>query len=98
MNKGISDNLSPLFIDLDDHSNDNLISVKLRELKTFGFNQIKLEVKSSSKQMNTSLLLDIDVFRKIKEVQDLPDWVIIRLILAAGILKESGIGKRISNV
>jgi hypothetical protein len=41
--------------------------------------------------------LDKEVFKKIKDVQDLPDWVVINLMMAAGKLKESKFKLRLLN-
>jgi hypothetical protein len=41
--------------------------------------------------------IDIELFRKIKEVQELPDWVVINMILAARKLKSSNFRDRILN-
>ena len=78
-----------LFIDLNDRSSDNPISEKVTELKISGQSKVQLEAKTSSKKETEILQLDVDLFTKIKAIQDLPDWVIIRLILAEGKLKGS---------
>jgi len=79
----------PLFIDLNDKSNDNSISEKIAELKNAGYSKIKLDVNGSSEKENTNLKIDTDLFIKIKSIQELPDWVIIKLIIANGKLKGS---------
>jgi len=78
-----------LFIDLNDRSSDNPISEKVTELKISGQSKVQLEAKTSSKKETEILQLDVDLFTKIKAIQDLPDWVIIRLILVEGKLKGS---------
>ncbi|MCW8805168.1 MAG: hypothetical protein OQK56_01810 [Ignavibacteriaceae bacterium] len=89
MNKIIRKESKTLFIDLNDRSSDNPISEKAKELKNSGQSKIQLEVKTSSEKETVTLQLDVDLFTKIKAIQDLPDWVIIKLILAEGILKGS---------
>jgi hypothetical protein len=86
-----------LFIDLNDTKTDNSISHSIAELKNSGCSQIDLEVKSSPEQETIKLRLSTELFKRIKEVQDLPDWVIIKLILAAGKLKNSGFNERFPN-
>jgi len=86
-----------LFIDLDDRSTDNSISDRLKELKSSGKLKINLEIKLSSGLENKNLELETDLFSKIKEIQDLPDWVIVKLILAAGQLKSSSFNERVPN-
>ena len=89
MNKNNVIDPKPLFIDLNYKSNDNSISEKIAELKNAGHSKIKLEVNGSSEKENTNLKIDTDLFIKIKSIQELPDWVIIKLILANGKLKGS---------
>ena len=86
-----------LFIDLGDRSTDNSISDRLKELKSSGKLKINLEIKLSSGLENKNLELETDLFSKIKEIQDLPDWVIVKLILAAGQLKSSSFNERVPN-
>jgi len=89
--------MNSFFVDLNDRNSENAITEKLSELNSLDHREIKLEIKNSSKKEIQNLSLDIDLFRKIKEVQDLPDWVIVKLILAKGNLKDSDFKKRILN-
>jgi len=89
--------LESFFIDLNDRSSDNGISETVNELKKEGYFQIKLKVKTSAENKMYDLQLDTDVFTKIKNIQDLPDWVIIKFILADGTLQDSEFKKRILN-
>jgi hypothetical protein len=69
----------------------------MTEIKNSGYTKVNLEVKTSTEQETIKMRVDMDLFRRIKEVQDLPDWVIIKLILADGKLKDSRLKERISN-
>ena len=97
MNRSEKTELKSLFIDLNDRNSDNTLSHSLTEIKNSGYTKVNLEVKASTEQETIKLQVDIDLFRRIKEVQDLPDWVIIKLILADGKLKDSRFKERISN-
>jgi hypothetical protein len=97
MNKNEGIKLNTLFIDLNDRSSDNIISHSMAEIKNSGFTHINLEVKTSIEQETTKLKIDVDLFGRIKEIQDLPDWVIVKLILANGKLKDSSFKERVSN-
>ena len=97
MNKNEGIKLKTLFIDLNDRSSDNIISHSMAEIKSSGFTHINLEAKTSIEQETTKLKIDIDLFGRIKEIQDLPDWVIVKLILADGKLKNSRFKNRILN-
>ena len=89
--------LKSLVIDLNDHSSVNLLSQTLNELKNNGYTSVTVDIKTSPEQELNKSQIDIELFRKIKEVQELPDWVVINLILAAGKLKNSNLRNRISN-
>lgn len=95
MNKIESNNPKALFIDLNDRRDDNSISEKVMELKNTGYSQVKLEVKTAPEKEISYIKLDIDLFTKIKSIQELPDWVIIRFFLAEGKLKESNFVEQI---
>ena len=97
MNRSEVTEFKTLFIDLNDRSSDNTISHSMTEIKNSGYTKVNLEVKTSTQQETIKIRVDMDLFRRIKEVQDLPDWVIIKLILADGKLKDSRFKERISN-
>ena len=97
MNRSEGIELKSLFIDLNDRNSDNAISHSVAEIRNSGYTQVNLEVKASTEQETIKFKIDIDLFIKIKEVQDLPDWVIVKLILADGKLKGSSFKKRVSN-
>jgi hypothetical protein len=86
-----------LFIDLNDRSSDNSLSDQIVDLKEAGYTQLNLEIKPSIEDEIINLKMDIDFFSRIKKVQDLPDWVIVKMILADGKLKDSGFKERITN-
>jgi len=97
MNKNELIELKSLVIDLNDHSSINLLSQTINELKSNGYTSVTVDIKTSPEQELNKSQIDIELFRKIKEVQELPDWVVINLILAAGKLKSSNFRNRISN-
>ena len=86
-----------LFIDLNDRSSDNSLSDQFVDLKEAGYTQFNLEIKPSIEDEIINLKVDIDLFSRIKKVQDLPDWVIVKLILVNTNLKSSDFKKRITN-
>ena len=81
--------IKSLQIYLDDENSVKLVDQTLLELKNNGYNRVTIEIKTSTEQELKRSGLDIEVFQKIKVVQDLPDWVVINLMLAAGKLKGS---------
>ncbi|MBK9097993.1 MAG: hypothetical protein IPM14_07710 [bacterium] len=86
-----------LFIDIDDKSSDNTISERIGDLISSGYKSVKLGIRSTFQKKENEIELDLIQFKKIKEIQDLPDWVIIKLILAAGSLRESSFKDRFLN-
>jgi hypothetical protein len=89
--------LKSISIDLNDRNSDNIILEKLSELKIEGNSYVDLNVKNSSPEKLEKLKLNVDLFRKIKEIQDLPDWVIIKLFLAERQLNHTDFKGRIPN-
>ena len=88
--------LKTLAVDLNDEQSVNSLSQSLSELKEAGYSKVLLEIKTSPDQELNKSHIDNDSFRKIKEIQELPDWVVIKLILAAGKLKDSNFIDRLS--
>lgn len=86
-----------LFIDLNDRSSDNSLSDQFVDLKEAGYTQLNLEIKPSIEDETINLKVDIELFSRIKKVQDLPDWVIVKLILANANLKSTDFKTRITN-
>ncbi|MCW8961212.1 MAG: hypothetical protein OQK29_06590 [Ignavibacteriaceae bacterium] len=82
---------------MDDEKSIKLFVETLNELKNKGYDKLKIEIKTSTEQELIKSDLDIEVFKKIKETQDLPDWVVINLMLASGKLKESKFKLRLPN-
>ena len=97
MNRSEPEETKTLFIDLNDRSSDNSLSDQFVDLKVDGYTHFNLEIKPSIEDEIINLKVDIDLFTRIKEVQDLPDWVIVKLILASANLKSSDFKKRITN-
>ena len=86
-----------LFIDLNERGSDNSLSDQFVDLKDAGYTQFNVEIKPSIEDEVINLKVDIDLFSRIKKVQDLPDWVIVKLILANAKLKSTDFKKRITN-
>jgi hypothetical protein len=97
MNRSVLKEPKSLFIDLNDRSSDDTISQSMTELRNSGYTQVDLEAETSTDEETIKLQVDLDLFRRIKEVQELPDWVIIKLILADRKLKGTNFKERISD-
>jgi hypothetical protein len=95
MNKDELIGLKTLAVDLNDEKSVNSLSQTLSELKEAGYGKVIFEIKTSPDQELNKSQIDIEVFKKIKEVQELPDWVVINFILAAGKLKDSNLNERL---
>ncbi len=79
--------LKSLVIDLNDQNSVNSMTQTFTELKNSGYSQVTVNIKTSPEQELKKSQIDLELFSKIKAVQELPDWVVINLILAAGKLK-----------
>ena len=86
--------MKSLSIDLNDKASENSISEKLSEIVQ---SEIGLEIKNDSNGTVEKMTLNVHLFTKIKEIQDLPDWVIVKLLLAQGKLGNSDFTERILN-
>ena len=86
--------MKSLSIDLNDKASENSISERLHEM---GQSEIGLEIKNDSNEKVEKMTLNVHLFTKIKEIQDLPDWVIVKLLMAQGKLDNSDFTERILN-
>ena len=84
-------------IDFNDKTSENIITDKLSEIKDYGQDEINLEIRSKSNQEVKRMILNVRLFTKIKEIQDLPDGVIVKLLLSEGKLASSDFKVRILN-
>jgi hypothetical protein len=84
-------------IDLNDENSTEIFAQTLDELKNRGYKSVTIEIKTSTEEELKKSDLDIEVFKKIKNVQDLPDWVVINLMMAAGKFNESKFKLRLLN-
>ena len=89
--------IKSISIDLNDRISENVISEKLTLIENEDSNHLDVEVKNWLPEKTTKLRVNVDLFRKIKEIQELPDWVIIKLLLSEGILGNTGFNSRIIN-
>jgi hypothetical protein len=71
-------------LELYNENSFKMIQDSLAELKNRGYSKVKVEIKTSPEQELQKSKLDKNVFNKIKEIQELPDWVVINLLLASG--------------
>jgi hypothetical protein len=97
MNNGEPKNFKSLFIDLNDRNSDNIITDQLTELRKSGHQKVNLEAKNKTGAETINLQVEIDLISRIKEIQDLPDWVIIKLILADKKLRNNRFKERLSD-
>ena len=89
--------LTSLIIDLNDETSVDLLNEKISELKKSGYGKLIVNIKSSPDEEVKIADLDIELFEKIKSVQELPDFVVINFLQAAGKLKENNFSIRFKN-
>jgi hypothetical protein len=87
--------LKSLVFELNEKQAENLLSERLEQITGSSKERIILELKNTSGKMPQNLELDIDLFKKIKEIQELPDWVIVKLLMADKSLSRSNFKERI---
>ena len=81
--------------DLNDKQAENSLSENLDKIIGSGKDRVTLKLKNTSGKMLQNLELDLDIFLKIKDIQELPDWVIVHLLLAEKSLSGSAFKERI---
>lgn len=86
--------MKSLSIDLNDKVSENSLTEKLSEIDE---KEINLDIKNDSSENVKKMTLNVHLFTKIKEIQDLPDWVIIKFLIAKGKLSNSDFRDRILN-
>ena len=86
--------MKSLSIDLNEKASENSIKERLFEIDE---EVINLEIRNDSNGNVGEMTLNVHLFTKIKQIQDLPDWVIVRLMLAEGKLNNSDFRDRILN-
>ena len=82
-------NIKSLQLNLSDERSIKSVSMRLNELRKKGYKQLTVDFNISSEQELKRNNIDVEDFKKIKATQDLPDWVIINLLLAGGKLESS---------
>jgi len=81
--------IKSLQINLNEENSTELMAETLAELKNKGYESVTIEIRTSTEEELKKSGLDIEVFKKIKYVQNIPDWVVINLMLAAGKLRNT---------
>ena len=84
--------------DINDKQAENSLSERLEKIRGSGEDRVELELKNASGKMSQNFDLNLDVFLKIKQIQELPDWVIIKFLIAEGSLSTDDFKKRLFNV
>jgi hypothetical protein len=97
MNENEMIDLTSLIIDLKDENSVNSLTEKISDLKESGYGKVMISIKTSPGEVVKIANLDINIFEKIKSVQELPDFVVINLLQVAGKLKESNFKDRFNN-
>lgn len=89
--------LTSLVIDLKDENSVSSLTEKISNLRESGYGKVMISIKTSPGEEVKIANLDINIFEKIKSVQELPDFVVINLLQAAGKLRESNFKDRLKN-
>ena len=86
--------LNSVDLDLNNESSIRVLQDLLSDLKDKGYSKIKVDIKTFPEQELKKSNLDGKIFNKIKETQELPDWVVINLMQASGKLKTANFKER----
>ena len=73
----------------------NLSVEKINEIYSQGFKKIKLVYADSPQDTPNEMIVDLELFYKIKNLQKLPEFVVRDFLIAKGKLKNTNIEERI---
>ena len=93
------DNLSELFsfeTNIDDDGNVKIPMDKFVSYKQKGFSEIKIVVYADSKKLAENLGYNSKLFEEIKNMQSLPDSVVLDLLICKGKLSGKNFENKIS--
>ncbi|MBT8379342.1 MAG: hypothetical protein KJN64_08935 [Ignavibacteria bacterium] len=86
-----------LNLNLSDNKTLEEISGTLKEMRKQGFEKVRITIEASINDLLEKNNYSVDLFNKIKETQDLPDWVVYDFIETDGILKNNEFENRLKN-
>jgi hypothetical protein len=86
-----------LNINLNEDESSVQFSESVNDLKKQGFEKIKVTIEGSIKDLLKKSGYSSEVFERIRNKQDLPDWVIYDLFEVSGKLKVTNINNRLKN-
>ena len=69
----------------------------VNDLKKQGFEKVQVTIEGSIRDLLKKSGYSIELFERIKNKQDLPDWVIYDLFEVSGKLKGTNINSRLKN-
>ena len=81
---------------IDDDGNIKIPKDKLDSFKQKGFSQVKITVHADSKKLAENLGYDSNLFDEIKNMQSIPDSVVLDLLSSKGKLTGHNFENRIS--
>jgi hypothetical protein len=84
-------------LNLNEDRSSEKISDLLMQLKKQGFEEIRITIEGSSNNLLKNAGFNIKLFERIKNTQDLPDWVVYDLIESSGKLKGTHFDGRLKN-
>jgi hypothetical protein len=90
-------NVKEINLKLNEEEISEKLLIMVNELREKGFDEIQLTVKGSIEELIKKAGFSTEVFKRIKNEQDLPDWVVYDLIESTGKLKNTDFSKRLRN-
>ena len=97
MSKRKLNNIKVMNLNLTEEKISGKISVLVKDFKKQGFEEIKITIEGSAKNILKKAGFNIKLFERIKTKQDLPDWVVYDLIESSGKLKGTDFNERLKN-
>lgn len=90
MNDEMKTEVFSFYAEIDSEGELKIPKEKLKTLRQKGFKEVLVNIYGSARDAAENTGLDVQTFDKIKNVQSLPDLVVLDFIKSKGSLKNSG--------
>jgi enolase len=89
--------IKELKLNLTELNAKEILAEAIDEFRHKGFDNIAIKIESSATDLIKKSGYDMESYNQIKELQNLPGWVVYDLIHSSGKLKGTGFNERVTN-
>lgn len=95
MDNGKSSDIFNFAAEFNDDGEINLSVERINEIYSQGFKKIKLLFADSPQDSSNEMIVDLELYNRIKDFQKLPEYVVRDFLIVKGKLKKTNIEERI---